>query len=130
MRGTRTTIAGIVCHQVNHGFAGDPWLRIQDKEKPRRSGASRHVGSWVIRLPDVVLPQLSVFLAVRTALALWGLSRDEATAADPLSRVQSSMQNRVVIYWAGGASPPGQPYNTRITIRTMITAPPHRTRLS
>ncbi len=34
MRGTRTTIAGIVCHQVNHGFAGEPWLRIQDKESP------------------------------------------------------------------------------------------------
>jgi hypothetical protein len=40
LRGTRTTIAGIVCHQVKHGFAGKPWLRIQDKEKPRRGGAS------------------------------------------------------------------------------------------
>ncbi len=75
----------------------------------------------------VSLPKFAYlnFLAVRTALALWGLSRDEATAADPLSRVQSSMQNRVVLYCAGGVSPPGKPYNTRSTIRTMTTAPPH-----
>ncbi len=43
LRGTRATIADMVCHQVNHaglrGFAGKPWLDMQNKERPRRSGA-------------------------------------------------------------------------------------------
>ncbi len=49
MRGTRTTIVGIVSHQVNHGFAGEPWLRIQDKKKtPPERGAAAALGAVLL----------------------------------------------------------------------------------